>query len=434
MKNTKEITTARKKKRNVRIFPFYKTVSWDLLFYFPIIFLFLTQIKGLEASEVLFADTIYMLANSFWQLPATSLVDKLGKKNSLILGNILYASSILSMIFMQNFYELLIIQIIYALGYSIKGICEANILYDALPKSKRRGKVFSTIDGKSTSYFYLFDAISSVIAGFTFVINGYIPMILCFICCMISVFISFKFKNTALPKSKVKSITLKEYIQQIKESMKFCAKSSRVRLLILLSAVFMGLIFGIVDLRSSMLSEMCVPEAYYGIIFGILQFSASLTARNSEKLHKIFRNKVLGFLTIPVTISCIVIGFIGSDALSKSSLTLVFLMYLVQYTAKGPYTALITRYLNNFTNKKIRPKLTALSKLVQNLFAAGIAFICALLLKYTSTANTFIIIGCITTISAVLILDYMKDRVGLKPEQYSKEDLKYSSYKPKAKN
>ena len=56
----------------------------------------------------------------------------------------------------------------------IKGICEANILYDALPKSKRRGKVFSTIDGKSTSYFYLFDAISSVIAGFTFVINGYI--------------------------------------------------------------------------------------------------------------------------------------------------------------------------------------------------------------------------------------------------------------------
>ena len=32
MKNTKEITTARKKKRNVRIFPFYKTVSWDLLF------------------------------------------------------------------------------------------------------------------------------------------------------------------------------------------------------------------------------------------------------------------------------------------------------------------------------------------------------------------------------------------------------------------
>ena len=85
-------------------------------------------------------------------------------------------------------------------------------------------------------------------------------------------------------------------------------------------------------------------------------------------------------------------------------------------------------------SRKKLGKLTALSKLVQNLFAAGIAFICALLLKYTSTANTFIIIGCITTISAVLILDYMKDRVGLKPEQYSKEDLKYSSYKPKVKN
>ena len=34
------------------------------------------------------------------------------------------------------------------------------------------------------------------------------------------------------------------------------------------------------------------------------------------------------------------------------------------------------------------------------------------------------------TIVAVLILDKMKDRVGLKPDQYSKEDLKYSTYQP----
>ncbi len=121
------------------------------------------------------------MANTFWQLPITSLVDRIGKKNCLIIGNILYALSILAMIFMKDFYELLLIQFIYALGYSIKGICESNILYDSLPASKKEGKGFcKAIDGKSSSYFYIFDGISSIIAGFTFAINGYIPMVLCF--------------------------------------------------------------------------------------------------------------------------------------------------------------------------------------------------------------------------------------------------------------
>ena len=143
-----KIKVIEKRKKNVKIFPIYKTVSWDLLFYFPIIFLFLTQVKGLSPSQVLLSDTVYTLSNTFWQIPITRIVDKIGKKNCLIIGNIIYSLSILSIIFMQSFYELLIIQFMYALGYSIKQICETNILYDSLPVGKRRGKIFSVIDRK----------------------------------------------------------------------------------------------------------------------------------------------------------------------------------------------------------------------------------------------------------------------------------------------
>ena len=429
MKHTKE-QMIKHKKKNVRIFPIYKMVSWDLLFYFPIIFLFLTQVKGLTASQVLFADSFYMLSNTFWQVPITRVVDIIGKKNCLIVGNILYSLSILAMIFMQNYYELLIIQFIYALGYSMKGMCETNILYDSLPKSKKRGKIFSKIDGKSSSYFYLFDAISSVIAGFTFVINGYIPMVLCFICCVISTVISFKFRHTAIVEEKIEPIGIITYFKQIKDSFKFCLKSRRMKSLIMFNSIFMGLIFGIVNLRSSMLSEMQVPEQYFGIIFALLQFSASVTSRQTENIQRTFRNKTLTYLSLPVTISCILIGFIGTDPLSKSSLTLIFLLYLVQYAIKGPYQALMARYMNNFTNRRIRPKITALKNLTSNLFTAIISMLCAVMLKITTTANTFIVVGCISTIFIVLLLDYMRDKVGLKPEQYGKEDIKYSINRP----
>ena len=430
MNNTKEQKMIKQKKKNVKIFPIYKTVSWDLLFYFPIIFLFLTQVKGFSASQVLFADSFYTLSNTFWQLPITSVVDRIGKKNCLIIGNVLYSLSIFAMIFMKNYYELLLIQFIYALGYSIKGICETKILYDSLPVGKKRGNVFSKIDGKSASYFYIFDAVASVIAGFTFAINGYIPMILCFACCVASTVISFKFRHTKIVEEKVEPISLKTYYDQIKESFKFFLKSRRLKSLIIFNAILMGVIFGIVNLRSSMLSEMKVPEQYFGIVFALLQLSAAFMSRMTDKIQDNFKNKTLTFLAIPTTVSCILIGFIGADPLSKSSFILIFLLFLVQYAVKGPFQALMTRYLNNFTNRKIRPKITALKNLTSNLFTALVSMLCAVMLGFTTTANTFIVVGCISTIFIVLLLDYMRGKVGLKPEQYEKEDLKYSLYRP----
>ena len=315
-------------------------------------------------------------------------------------------------------------------GYSIKGICEANILYDSLPKGYRRGKIFSKIDGKSTSYFYIFEAIASTTAGITFVINGYIPMVLCFICCIIATILSFKFRHTVIAQNKLKPIKFKEYRVQLKTSFRYFLKSKRIRSLIMFNAVLMGTIMAIVNLRSSLLEEINVPEQYFGIIFAILQIIAAISTRNTEKIQENFRNKTLAWLGIPMVLSCIIIGFIGQEPLSNSSLILIVLLFAIQYAIKGPYIGLITRYLNNFTNRNIRPKISALRYLTANLATAILSLICSGLLAITNTANTFIIIGCITTIGVVLLLDYMRDKVGLKPEDYSDEDIRYSINRP----
>ena len=254
-------------------------------------------------------------------------------------------------------------------------------------------------------------------------------MVFCFFCCIASTVISFKFRNINLPEEKVKPTTFKEYKEQLKESFRFFLNSKRMKSLILFNAVLMGIILGIVNLRSSMLSEMMVPEQYFGIVFAVLQFIAAISSRMTNTVQSTFKNKTLAFLSLPLTISCIVIGFIGGDPLSKSSFILIFLLYLIQYAIKGPYQALMGRYLNNFTNRKIRPKIVALKNLMANLFTAIVTLLSSLLLQITTTANTFIIIGCISTILVVLMLDYMKKRVGLKPSQYPKEDMKYSLVK-----
>lgn len=92
---------------------------------------------------------------------------------------------------------------------------------------------------------------------------------------------------------------------------------------------------------------------------------------------------------------------------------------------------LISRYLNNFTSKKIRAKISAFKNLTANLAIAIFTTMCSILLKVTTTSNTFIIVGCISTIAIVLVLDFMRDKVGLEPEYYTDEDVKYSIRKPK---
>ena len=76
------------KKTNTKLFPIYKMFSWDLLFYYSIIYLFLTQAKNFSASEVLLAESFFTASCLFLQIPIGLLVDKFGKKNSLVFANI----------------------------------------------------------------------------------------------------------------------------------------------------------------------------------------------------------------------------------------------------------------------------------------------------------------------------------------------------------
>lgn len=78
---TKQIAEEMKKKqKNVKLYPKYKMLSWDMLFYYAIIFLFFTQTKGILAADVLLAESFYPLFKVILLIPATILIDKIRKK------------------------------------------------------------------------------------------------------------------------------------------------------------------------------------------------------------------------------------------------------------------------------------------------------------------------------------------------------------------
>ena len=172
------------------------------------------------------------------------------------------------------------------------------------------------------------------------------------------------------------------------------------------------------------MQDIGIPSQYIGVIFAIMGLISGISAKNASKFHKKFRNKTLATLSIPLVFSCIILGLICStNTYFTINVTVVLMVFLVQYIVKGPFYPLVKRYMNNFTNTSLRIKISSSFNMLENILRFLITFMASVLLRITTTANTFTILGCILSIIVVLILDNMRKKVGLKPEQYSKREM-----------
>ena len=95
MGETKDIQN---KKINAKLYPIYKMISWDLLFYYSIIYLFLTQVKSFTSAQVLLGEAVFTASCFILQIPLGLLVDDFGKKNSLVIANVCMCIFIIIMV------------------------------------------------------------------------------------------------------------------------------------------------------------------------------------------------------------------------------------------------------------------------------------------------------------------------------------------------
>ena len=127
---------------------------------------------------------------------------------------------------------------------------------------------------------------------------------------------------------------------------------------------------------------------------------------------------------------CIIVGLLGIKVDQFPILAIfIVLLFLIEQFAHGIFYTIIDRYFRNFTNKDIDTKIFAVKNLFVNLVSALMGIIASFLLSKMSTAYCLIILGVVFTILYILMGKYMKTRVGLRPEEYSKQERKYDELK-----
>ncbi len=420
--NKRELIKARKS--NARLYPIYKMCSWDLLFYYAISFIFLTQTKGFSPAIIMLTDSIYPVFKIIFNVPCTCIVDKLGKRNSLIFANIFLVLYLIILIFTNGTIYLIIAYSVMAFAFAIKRIAESNLLYDSLTHKKGKS-MFTKIEALGARNYYFLDGISSVVTGFLFVINGYIPMFVSLGFVIIAILLSMKFKEI-VPIRNNKEDTLKSrvknYIGELKCAFKFIIHSNRLKSLMLFTIFFDGLIYSSYTLRETLLSQI-LPSQYFALILAIFTIVSGIFTSFQEKIHNKFRNRALTFLVLTYVPTFILIGLLYKYDLGYLSIIPILVLYAVQYMLQAPYYTLSSKYTKSFTSTKMRNKISASFELISSLSQFIVAFIISFLIGATTIANNFIIVGIVFIIIMAIVLLFMRDKFGLKPEQYSKSDI-----------
>ncbi len=416
---------SKKRRRNAKLFSIYKMFSWDLLFYYSIEFLFFTITKGISASEVLIINGIYLISKIIMQIPAVIINDAVGRKKRIIIGNLSIVLYLLILIFGKGAISIIIANIFCAIGFDLKYLTETTLLYDSV--STRGGEgLYSKIDSKGGSLYYILDGITALISGYLFINNNYLPMIACLICVIISTIISLMFEDI-YEKPKKTSIrkTVKNTGKDLKKTTKFILKSGRMKAIMIFQIVLYGTIKIIDTYRSDILVDLGVPEEQFAIIIGILSVIGGVAVSQNKAIEKKYKNKTLTVIGLTYLTGVILVGVVAFIAKTEAIIPILLIIFAIQKICSSMWFVLETKYIKNFTTEKNRSNIAFAYQIVGATSASIFSILGGILLEHTNIEYSFLIIGLISLALMILTLDYMRTRIGLKPHQYNKKDISY---------
>lgn len=376
MIENKRLVNARKK--NMKLYPLYRMWGVDIVFLYAIRMLFLTQVKGFSSQEVVFVISLYALFMVILQVPATILIKKIGYVKSAFLSNIFNIIYITLLIFSINLPMLVFAEFVSALTFAVKDVAEPSLINNSIPKTKKKGNIYSKLEGKGTSRYNFLNAIADVVSGSVYLINPYLPLILAIICSVIACIIILQFEELSPKQRKTENEEhiIKDYISDLKISFKFILQSKRLRCLLLYSGLFWGLRCLVVSYKDSILVEIGTSAVIIGVVSALLEISAAVAAKKQGKFHKKFRNKSLTYIAMSFALCTIFSGLIvifkAPFVLELAIIVLSFIIISADNVMSG---ILVNRYLANFSTPDILLKIYSANAMARNLLRFTFGFL-----------------------------------------------------------
>ncbi len=380
--------------RNIKLYPPFLAVIWDVLFVFTITTMFFNNQKGLSYAQIMSLESVLMFSGCIMCIPITKLFAKVSPIKSLRIALLGYAAFLLLCIFGTNYFVIAVGYMFVAFGYCVVAVKGPSLLTDSLSVVKR-DKDYNRIYGKGLSYAYAAEAIGAVFVTSIYNYNPYLTFWISFAIIMLGELYSFLIKEPAKFQEKNVDISANNQSKETEtpkpKKRKYTSSylklltSSFVISILLYSFMFRGVVSidtGAFKIYLQEATELnALPIWAFGAIYGIMKICVALSNKYQFKFNLKFGVRCLIIFNVLSVLTLLINGlmFIISP-FSTISLIIIIISSCIQCSLRPPNFIFVTNYTQVCMPKKDLERLYAMTTVVQYLgYAIMTAIFSALL-------------------------------------------------------
>lgn len=326
-------------------------------FIIPVIVLF-WQANGLSLSQIMLLQTIYALGIFLLEVPTGSYADRVGRKQSIVLGTFILFIGAVVYSLGTNFWQFAVAELFWALGTCYMSGANSALIYESLKQNKKE-KNFKKVWGHVQSFGYLAVGITGIIGGFVAVHSLRFNWVLVSVFMLAMFFVALTLKE---PKH-LKKIEEKSYFKHVKES--FIEAFSNKNLLFLL------LFFSLLSAMSRItlwfyqpyLQQSGVDVVYFGFIWASFSLLAIFGSSSAHKLENFLGEKWSLWLMI-------ILYCFGSIFMGFFFVLFGFLFIFMHQFIRGFNKPVLDDYTNRHLDQEKRATLMSIQSLAGSLVFA----------------------------------------------------------------
>lgn len=388
----------KKLNRSINMYPIFYGLTADLIFWIAINTLFLTTVKHINASQINSIEAIGTAVGILFQLILIKIVRKIGNLNSVRLGTILLFFSVLLNMVSTKYIGFLLAELCYVIGFVFKHM--DNVILIKNLNYLNRSEEYISYQTKGSAIYSFVTLIISIISGFIFNINPYIPMIICLIICFNNILLTFYIYE-------VPTNVKKENINEQNITKKF---DKNIILMIILYGLFYSMI-SCGQKNSKLFIQLDMQEilsldkvAIYMSIFIFISRISRLTSNLIfMKIYNKFKEKMLFILEVCLIISfcCLLIGNSINNMIGIWIMAIGFFIYLF---IRDPLDNYMRKLLFEHSSELVHDKIMNYLNLSRKIFSLIYSSVVALILLKLNYVYVMLLLLFLSIIFIFLIV------------------------------
>jgi MFS family permease len=348
--NTKRL---KKLKRNIPLLVTFRSLGFGIAFVMPTLYDFWTRF-GMTMAHVGILETAFAMEVVLLELPSGILADRLGRKRSLLLGNLAWISGFGIYLTGEHFSSFFVAEFFIALGIALTSGADQALLYDSLAELRARHR-YAHLAGLMLSIQIALMALGNVMGSWLYNIDYRLPWMIAIGLEVLRLPLGLKLEEPQR-EGDVKAPLL-PFIRST-------LHNPAMVWILSYSGILIGFTSSMVWIYQPYLKLLEVPILWNGPIFAVLNITAAVAASLAPRLLlRVGTVQILAFLGITL--------FVGLAAMSTLS-WLGVAGFLTQQVIRGIGRLTVLQELQRSIPSSHRASLVSCNELVSRLAYATI--------------------------------------------------------------